>query len=141
LIILNTNVLSELAKPDPARPVAAWADAQPLDMLHTTAINEAEILFGIAALPEGRRRAGLERAMCAVFSAVLAGRVLPFDRSAAEFYATLAIERKQSGRPAGMADLQIAAIARARGATAIVTRNTDDFAVCGVALINPWQSG
>jgi len=67
-------------------------------------------------------------------------RVLPFDRAAAQFYATLAVELKQKGRFVGMADLQIAAIARARGAAAIVTRNIDDFVDCGVPLINPWQA-
>jgi predicted nucleic acid-binding protein len=106
--------------------------------LYATAISEAEMLFGIDLLPSGRRRAELDRAVRDVFVRLLAGRVLPFDRAAAEAYATLASARRQRGRPVGTPDLQIASIAYARKASCIVTRNTADFADGGTPLINPW---
>jgi hypothetical protein len=139
LIVLDTNVLSELAKPAAEPIVIAWANAQPVADLYTTAINEAEILFGLAIMPPDRRRDALQRAVDTAFSVLLAGRVLPFDRLAARRYAELAGDRRRNGRPVGLADLQIAAIARARNATAIATRNTQDFADCGVPVVNPWE--
>jgi predicted nucleic acid-binding protein len=107
--------------------------------MYATSIGEAELLYGIALLPPGRRRESLHRAVRAVFLNLLVGRVLPFDRAAAAAYAEWAADRRQMGKPVATADLQIAAIARARGATAIATRNTRDFAGCGVRLIDPWQ--
>lgn len=139
MIVLDTNVLSELAKPAAEPIVVAWANAQPVTDLYTTAINEAEILFGLSVMPPGRRRDALQRAVDTAFSVLLAGRVLPFDRLAARRYAELAGDRRRNGRPVGLADLQIAAIARARNATAIATRNTQDFADFGVPVVNPWE--
>jgi toxin FitB len=138
VIVLDTNVVSELAKPEADARVVAWADAQSIFDLYTTAISEAEILYGLSIMPTGRRRDALQQAMAAAFSALLSGRVLPFDRMAARWYATLACEYRQRGRPVGRPDLQIAAIARARNADAIATRNLRDFADCGVPLVNPW---
>lgn len=139
MIILDTNVLSELTRSAPAAEVLAWARAQDADAIFTTTISEAEMRYGLASMPDGRRRAALARAIDTMLSMVLGSRVLPFDRIAATEYGDWAATRRRLGRPVAMADLLIAAIARARGATAIATRNTDDFAGCGIPLINPWQ--
>lgn len=138
MIILDTNVVSELAKPSTNPSVVAWADAQPMDALYVTAISEAELLYGIRLMAAGVRRDLLQRAINTVLGGLLAGRVLPFDSAAAVQYADWAAERRRAGRQAGMADLLIAAIARARGAAAIATRNGKDFVGCGVPLVNPW---
>jgi predicted nucleic acid-binding protein len=140
VIVLDTNVLSELARPHPAPAVQAWADALPLARLCTTAITEAELRFGVALLPPGRRRTELEQAVAAVFQSVVGGRVLPFDRGAAQAYAGLAAQRRRAGRPTGTADLQIAAITLARQLEAIATRNVGHFEGCGVKVINPWEA-
>lgn len=140
VIVIDTNVLSELAKPAAEPAVVAWANAQPIEDLYTTAVTEAEMLFGLACMPAGRRQQRLRRAIETAFSALLAGHVLSFDRTAARAYGDLAAERRRLGRLVDSADLQIAAIARARGASAIATRNTRDFEGCGTPLINPWQA-
>jgi predicted nucleic acid-binding protein len=139
VIVLDTNVLSELAKAGADSRVVAWADAQASDDLYTTAITEAEMLYGLALLPTGRRRDDLQRAAMTALTGLLAGRILPFDSAAAAAFATLAANRRQTGKPVGVADVQIAAIAVSQQATAIATRNMADFAGCGVPLINPWD--
>ncbi len=141
MIVFDTNVLSELIRHTTSDAVLAWARAQDSEAIFTTTICEAELLFGVSMLPEARHRAALGRAVEAMLGTVLAGRVLPFDRTAAVAYAAWAADRRRAGRPVGMAELQIAAIARARGAAAIATRNVRDFAGCGVALIDPWAAG
>jgi toxin FitB len=138
LIVLDTNVLSELARAEPAIAVRAWADRMPLARLCTTAITEAELRFGVALLPAGWRRTELTAAIEAVFTRLIGGRVLPFDRAAAQVYAGIAAARRQAGRPAGTADLQIAAIALARRLEAVATRNVGHFGDCGVPVIDPW---
>jgi predicted nucleic acid-binding protein len=137
LIILDTNVLSELmrATPDPA--VFAWVAAQRQRSLYTTSVNKAEILFGISALPRGRRRAGLSAAAEVMFSQDFAGRVLPFDADAATRYAEIVAVRRRAGRPIEGFDAQIAAIAANCGAE-LATRDSQGFANCGVVLIDPW---
>ena len=140
MIVLDTNVISELARDRADDAVVAWADVQPLAALHVTCITEAELLYGLACLPDGRRRQQLYRAVETVFSTLLSERVLPFDRAAARAYAAFAAERRRRGRPIDLPDAQIAAIAMANGATAIATRNVADFDGCGLALLNPWQS-
>jgi len=139
VILLDTNVLSELAKPKPDAAVLRWAAKVPVDRLCTTAITEAELRFGLALMSPGKRHAGLAAAIESLFQRVVRGRVLPFDRSAAQAYAIFAAARRQAGRPVNIADLQIAAIARARNVESLVTRNTSDFEGCGVPLIDPWQ--
>jgi toxin FitB len=141
VIVLDTNVLSELIRATPSPAVLAWARAQDAAAIFTTAVCEAELLFGVAAMAEGRRRTALARAVEAILGTILGGRVLPFDRAAARLYGELAAESRRSGRPVGIADLQIAAIARARNAGAIATRNTQHFADCGVVIIDPWSAG
>ncbi len=140
MILLDTNVLSELARATPKPAVLSWADAIPVTRLYTTAITEAEVRFGIELLPSGRRREMLELALNAVFRGVIAGRVLPFDRAAALVYGQLAARRRRIGGGVSVPDLQIAAIAVARGVDAIVSRNHRDFEGCGVPVVNPWTT-
>jgi predicted nucleic acid-binding protein len=139
MIVLDTNVLSELMRPQPARTVEAWVAAQPAASLFTTAITQAEILYGVALLPAGRRRNGLGATVDAIFELDLAGRVLPFDSAAAREFAGVATTRRQAGRPMAQADAQIAAIVRSRGA-ALATRNRADFEGCGIRVIDPWHA-
>jgi len=140
MILLDTNVISELAKPRADPAVIAWADAQLIETLHMTSISEAEMLYGVALLPIGRRRDDLLRAIMTAFTTLLTGRVLPFDSAAATEFAAWAANRRRAGQSVGLGNLQIAAIARARGAAAIATRNTRDFADCGIPLIDPWRA-
>lgn len=137
MIILDTNVVSELMKREPSERVLRWIGAQPASRLFTTTITQAEILYGIALLASGKRRAGLQTAVDAMFQEDFAGRVLPFDGEAAEAFPLVAVERRTTGRPISQLDAQIAAIARSRGAK-VATRNTPDFQGCGITVVNPW---
>ena len=139
MILLDTNVLSELMKPAPSVEVGIWVGAQPGDSLFISAVTEAELRFGLALLPEGRRRDLLMQAIEGVLADEFAGRILPFDSAAASAYARIASDRRKSGRPIAQFDAQIAAIARSRSA-ALATRNTSDFAGCGVPLFDPWRA-
>jgi predicted nucleic acid-binding protein len=138
VIILDTNVLSELLTPTPSKIVIEWLAAQHPPSVFTTAVTEAEILYGLRLLPEGRRRRDLEAAISPIFDEDLSGRVLPFDRDAADLYATIATRRRSAGRPISQFDAQIAAIALSRGAS-VATRNVSDFEGVGVSIINPWM--
>jgi hypothetical protein len=137
VIILDTNVLSEVLKPSPAAVVLEWLATQPARELFTTAITQAEILYGIELLPKGKRRGGLEAAINAMFDEDFGGRILPFDSEAARVFPQIAAARRSLGRPIAQLDAQIAAVARSRGA-AIATRNAGDFQHCGVPLVDPW---
>ena len=140
MIVLDTNVVSELMRltPDPA--VMTWFSRQDSAGLHLTAVSEAELRAGAAILPAGRRRDRLAAEIDAVIDEDFAGRVLPFDSAAARAYAAIAASRRSLGRPILEADCQIAAIVRARDA-AVATRNARDFAQCGIAVIDPWTAG
>ena len=137
MIILDTNVLSELMKPETERAVERWTATQRADSLYVTSITQAEILHGILLLPQGKRRLALEGAAAAMFAEDFGERILPFDSEAARHYAEIAVARRRTGRPISHFDAQIAAIAKVNGAT-VSTRNVDDFAGCGVKLVNPW---
>ncbi len=126
MFILDTNVLSAMMGSRPVPEVANWMAGQAEESLFTSTISEAEILAGIAVLPDGRRRSGLEMAAAAMFRDDFAGRILAFDSDAAEAYAGLFAARKRDGRPTTPLDLMIAAIAHAKGAT-VVTRDTGGF--------------
>lgn len=141
MILLDTSVISELARERPHPAVAAWARQVVTGRLCTTAITEAELLLGVALMPPGRRRDEVSRAVTGVLRAVIGGRVLPFDRIAAQACPDLAARRRRAGRPVGTFDLQIAAIAVARAVEAIVTRNVAGFVGCGVPLVDPWEHG
>jgi predicted nucleic acid-binding protein len=138
VIVLDTNVLSELMRPAPDARVMAWLLAQPASDLHTTSITQAEILFGLQLLPAGRRRTALQRSADEMFGQDFAGRVLEFGSDAAPAYARLAADRRRSGRPIAHHDAQIAAIAKIRGAV-LATRNVADFRGCGVEIVDPWR--
>jgi predicted nucleic acid-binding protein/plasmid stability protein len=138
VIVLDTNVLSELIRSEPAAAVFAWVSAQPRATLYTTSVSKAEILYGIAALPKGRRRLALAAAAEAMFPDDFEGRVLPFDETAAVHYADIVAGRRREGRPIEAFDAQIAATARVAGA-GLATREAGGFeGAFGLRLINPW---
>lgn len=137
MIVIDTNVVSEIVKLSPARSVTDWFALQTLRDLYTTTITQAEVLFGIELLPKGRRRSALQDAMALIFDQTFAGRVLPFDEGAAYAFAMIAANHRASGRTVGELDSQIAAIALSCGAP-LATRNVRDFQGSGVELINPW---
>jgi toxin FitB len=138
MIILDTNILSELMKSKRSEIVCNWVAQQSLMRLFITTITQAEILYGIALLPAGKRRDELSQAAQLMFSEDFAGRVLPFDQAAAVAFANIASQRRRSGTPISQADAQIAAICYTHGAT-IATRNFSDFEGCGISIINPWE--
>ena len=139
MIILDTNVVSELMKPVPTAAVARWIADQPATTLYTTSVTQAEILHGILLLPAGKRRAALEAAAEAMFEEDFGGRVLPFGGEAAPAYAQICAQRRRSGQPISHFDAQIAAIARSARA-AVATRNVNDYEDCGIKVINPWDA-
>ena len=138
MIILDTNVLSELMKSRPAAEVLDWMAAQLAASLYTTSIAQAEILHGVMLLPAGRRRRALEAAATSMFAEDFGGRILGFGTESAPPYARIASDRRRAGRPISHFDAQIAAIARSTGA-AVATRNLTDFDGCGVTLVDPWS--
>ena len=138
MIVLDTNVLSELLRAAPDARVLAWVEAQPADLLFTTAITQGEMLYGVHRLPPGVRRERLYRDIEAIFSTDMAGRVLAYDGDAAAAHAAIAAERQAMGRPVSQSDAMIAGIVRAHGAR-LATRNVRDFEACGIALIDPWH--
>jgi toxin FitB len=137
VIILDTNVISELMRPEPHPLVLAWTTAQPRDLLYTTRINQAEILYGIAALPDGRRRTDLTSAAETMFAEDFAGHILPFGAGAAERYPVVVLGRRRAGRPIESFDALIAAIAVAADAD-VATRDVGGFSGCGLRVIDPW---
>lgn len=139
MILLDTNVISELMRTEPARIVLDWFGKHDAGDLFISAVTEAELRTGVAILPEGQRRDRLQLAINAMIDQDFQGRVLPFDSLAAKAYAEIAAQRRASGRPIAGADCQIAAIARATDAP-IATRNVKDFDGCGVRVINPWNA-
>jgi predicted nucleic acid-binding protein len=139
MIILDTNVISELLRPAPEPRVEHWLSAQDGLSIYLTSISEAELRYGLAIMEVGKRRAALVDAVDRILREDLAGRILPFDSDAAQSYATIAAARRAAGRPIAHADCQIASIAHARGVT-VATRNTPDFDGCQIDLINPWTA-
>ncbi len=137
MILLDTNVLSELMKAKPAPEVVVWIDQQPAGQLYISAITVAEILYGIARLPDGKRKTSFADLARLMFEEDFAGRILPFDTEAASRYASLAAMSEAQGRVADMADAQIAAIAALYDAP-VATRNVRHFDHLGVSVINPW---
>lgn len=139
MIILDTNVVSELMETQPNRKVLSWFDNQDGDDLWTTSISLAELLFGVNQLPVGRRRRELAASLSLILESTFQERFLAFDRHAAHEYGTLVPARLARGRPISIPDAQIAAIALAHGAT-LATRNVTDFEGIGIAVINPWDA-
>ena len=137
MIVLDTNVVSELMRAVPAREVVAWVQVQPPADLWTTAVTLAEVRYGIARLPEGRRKLLLGAAADDVFTQ-FADQVLPFDAAAAGDDADIVVEREHLGEPISGSDAQIAAVCRSHRVS-LATRSTDDFHHLGLRLIDPWS--
>lgn len=136
MFVLDTNVVSEAMKPSANPAVTAWLNRQAAEALYLSAVTLAELLYGIAALPEGRRKAALSETLTVVLD-LFGDRVLPFDTVAARAYAQLAAAARSAGRGFPTPDGYIAAIAVARGFT-IATRDVGPFEAAGVPIINPW---
>jgi len=139
MILLDTNLVSEPWKPRPDPHVVAWIDAQAVETLFLSAITVAELRFGIAAMPEGKRRKVLHERLEGDLLAIFAGRILPFDLEASRAYADLMSKAKIEGRPITMADGTIAAIAASRGLS-VASRDVAPFQSAGVPIINPWAA-
>jgi len=139
VIVIDTNVLSELMNPQPSDAVARWLDAQPAAELWLTATTVAELRFGVARLPDGRRKHELEAAVDLLVDEVFGGRCLPFDAAAARHYGELVASSERQGHPIGFADGQIAAVCVGHGA-ALATRNGKDFRGTTLRLVDPWSA-
>jgi predicted nucleic acid-binding protein len=138
VIILDTNVISEVMRAEPDEYVARWLREQPSAMLYVTSVTQAEIWYGLERLPVGRRRARLEEQAEGLFAEDFAGRVLPFETEAARAYAKIVAARISKGRPMAQFDTQIAAITLVSRAT-LATRDTEGYWDCGIKLIDPWN--
>ncbi|SDP29721.1 hypothetical protein SAMN05428967_1500 [Phyllobacterium sp. YR620] len=138
MIILDTNVVSELMKAEPDEQVIAWLGQQPVASLFTTTITQAEIFYGLSLLPEGRRKQALLEAANLMFIEDLADRILSFDASAAMSYSDILGERRRAGKTMSQFNAQIAAIAQSRGAK-LATRNVKDFIDSGIDIVDPWR--
>jgi predicted nucleic acid-binding protein len=137
VILLDTNVISELMRANPEPSVQAWMDECHRGDIGVSAISVAEILYGIGSLPEGRKQSELLEAAADVFDGYFDERVFAFDRRAAVHYAEVVCRRERMGAPISMADAQIAAVCLSHGA-GLATRNTRDFENTGVVLVDPW---
>lgn len=138
MIVLDTNVVSEAMKPEPNQAVRAWLNDQAAATLYLSSVTLAELLFGIAALPTGKRKDLLAQAVDGLMELFI-GRVLPFDTDAARYYAELAVLAKNSGKGFPTPDGYIAAIAASRGFI-VASRDTAPFEAAGVPVINPWNA-
>ena len=138
MIVLDTNVLSEVLRPKPFDGVLRWLQSQSKPIIVTTSVSQAELLYGIEKMAQGRRRVFLAQGVEQVTSS-LVQRILPFDEPAARAFAQIVAKREALGRPIGLGDAMIAAIVRANGAS-LATRDTRDFEHCGIPLINPWEA-
>lgn len=140
MIVLDTNVVSELMRVTPSPAVLRWiAHHNPLEC-YTTSITQAEILHGVRQLAAGVRRRRIEEAAEATFRENFAGRILVFDSPAARAYANIVTDRRRHGRPISQFDAQIGAIAQCARAL-LATRNVQDFEHCGTQVLNPWEHG
>jgi predicted nucleic acid-binding protein len=138
VILLDTNVISELIRRDPDPTVTSFLRRQPPQTLFTASVCEAEIRYGLARMPAGRRRNDLAGRVAVFLASAFVGRIMAFDTAAAALYGTIRAAREAAGRPISVQDAMIAAIARAYG-LAIATRNIDDFTGCGAEVIDPWS--
>jgi toxin FitB len=137
VIVLDTNVISEIMRTRPHGSVIEWLDQQTSSECFITAVTLAELLYGVGRIDEGRRKDTLAAAIEAMITEDFENQVLPFDQTAAAHYADVVVRRGQIGKPISTADAQIAAICRSYKAT-LVTRNVKDFADIGLSLFDPW---
>ena len=138
MIVLDTNVISELSRRVPDPGVLSWLDSLAVSDVATTAITAAELRYGVARLPDGHRKRELTVMVEGILTEDFHGRVLPFDERSSVQYADIVTGRERIGRPIGVADAQIAAVCRDLNAI-LATRNTADFEETGIELINPWE--
>ena len=139
MIVLDTNILSELMRSQPNESVLRWIGTHKATSLFITALTQAEILYGLELLPAGKRRNALKEAAKSMFDIDFARRILPFDAEAAQHFAVVAAKRRKIGRPIAQIDAQIAAIACSYQAT-LATRNVADFEECAIKILNPWET-
>jgi predicted nucleic acid-binding protein len=139
MIVLDTNVVSEAMKPEPAPAVRDWLDAQAAETLYLSSVTVAELLFGIGALPDGQRKQKLAATLDGIL-ALFDGQILSFDTDAARHYADLAVAERNAGKGFPTPDGYIAAIATAHG-FAVATRDASAFKAAGVPIIDPWKAG
>jgi predicted nucleic acid-binding protein len=139
VILLDTNVISALIRPEVDQAIKSWLDIQPPESMWTTSISVYELRFGVELLAFGRRRQLLEEALIKLLSEDFDGRVIPFDEPAAQAAGRIGAARRQLGRTIEIRDVQIAGIALARKAT-VATRNIRHFEGLGIALIDPWTA-
>ena len=137
MIVVDTNVISELLRAIPDKEVLRWAGRVDANTLCTTAVSKAELLAGVATMAEGKKRAELQKTIDTILAQSFGQRILPFDSDAATQYATVIAKRKAAGRPIKDADAMIAAICLSRGAT-IITRDLNGFGFLGIDVFNPW---
>ena len=138
MFVLDTNVVSELMRPAPDPVIESWVAERATSSLFLTAVTEAELRFGLAVMPPGKRRNGLAVGLDRMLETGFSNRILPFDSGAARAYAGIAAARRRLGRPIAQSDCQIAAIALARG-MAVATRNIRDFDDMGLEIFDPWD--
>lgn len=139
MILIDTNVISEPLRPVPEARVVAWLDTQAIETLYLSAITVAELRFGVAALPAGKRRQNLRESLETRILPLFAGRVLPFDLAASQAYADLMATARAIGAGLAKADGYIAATAAANGMV-VATRDAAPFEAAGVEVINPWRT-
>ncbi|MBV8458769.1 MAG: type II toxin-antitoxin system VapC family toxin [Acetobacteraceae bacterium] len=139
MILLDTNVISELVRPSPDPSVVAFLRRQPPETVFTSAVCEAEIRYGLARLPPSRRRDDLTNRIAIFLASGFPSQTLPFDSACAALYGEIRASREAMGKPIAVEDGMIAATARSRGAI-VATRNAADFEVCGVDIVNPWET-
>jgi len=138
MVILDTNVVSELIRPSPDARVLRWFSKQAAEDLHITVVTMAGILYGIELIAASRRRDAVRTGAEKMFETVFADRMLTFEERAAVAFSQIAPARRRQGKPIAESDAQIAAITRVHGAT-LATRNPYVFEGCGVRLVNPWE--
>jgi predicted nucleic acid-binding protein len=139
MILVDTNVISEPWKPAPEPRVLKWIDAQAVETLYLSAVTIAELRFGIAAMPKGKRRATLDDRLERDVLPLFDGRILPFDLQASRAYADIMARAKAAGQAVGKADAYIAATAASHG-LAVATRDTSPFEAAGLNIVNPWEA-
>ncbi len=139
MILIDTNVISEPLRKAPETRVIEWIDAQPLETLYLSAITVAELRFGVASLPAGKRRDGLHEGLERQVLPLFAGRVLSFDLAASQAYAELMAKARAAGLAIGVSDGYIAATAATNGMM-VATRDMAPFEAAGVSVINPWEA-
>lgn len=139
MILIDTNVISEPLRKAPEARVIGWIDAQPLETLYLSAVTVAELRFGVASLPPGKRRNGLQESLERQVLPLFAGRVLAFDMTVSQFYAELMAKARAAGLAIATADGYIAATAAAHGMP-VATRDAAPFEAAGVPVINPWKA-